>query len=239
MSNRAKIRLQVLVKERRHFSGAKPPNVSDFKFLCETPYSINAYLEACGISIDEYGMLKPTIRNLTLLYLQDDVPLVRQNSRGVESIIKSVATAEAHVWLSNYDDSWPALLYLQRYWRVRLLYHTYQKSPAEGTEHCRQPPHHIELRGNTQNASTQSKPYASHVTKPPAHDTSTNHQDSDSITDITSSDLNDKNDSDSDGQGPEMSFFDRQVLYLRKKAKKARHIVGLVSCSYLDVSQLL
>ncbi|KAF9235118.1 hypothetical protein BU15DRAFT_65096 [Melanogaster broomeanus] len=44
----------------------------------------------------------------------------KQNESNVNSLIQHVA--ELHEWLSTYEGCWPARVYLNRYWRTRLVH---------------------------------------------------------------------------------------------------------------------
>ncbi|KAF9245614.1 hypothetical protein BU15DRAFT_70686 [Melanogaster broomeanus] len=125
------VHLQKIITERRAGDdGQRPadrsnvvfarPKASDLNYISKTMLSIDAYFGVCKIDAEQFEEAKLAIRNLTLLYLKEDVPIDKQNESNVNSLIQHVA--ELHEWLSTYEGCWPARVYLNRYWRTRLVH---------------------------------------------------------------------------------------------------------------------
>ncbi|KAF9246289.1 hypothetical protein BU15DRAFT_58374 [Melanogaster broomeanus] len=116
--------LQKIISERRAVFAR--PKVSDIIYMSKTLLSIDAYFDACKIDAEKFEAVKNTptlqftMRNLTLMYLQEDVPIDKQNESTINSLIQHIA--ESHEWLSAYEGCWPAQVYLNRYWRNRLVH---------------------------------------------------------------------------------------------------------------------
>jgi len=66
------------------------PGTPELAFICKTLWNINDYLDACGIDLDMFEAAKTTIRNLTLLYLRENVPVDKQNKADVDLLIQNV-----------------------------------------------------------------------------------------------------------------------------------------------------
>ncbi|KIJ69252.1 hypothetical protein HYDPIDRAFT_36333, partial [Hydnomerulius pinastri MD-312] len=96
---------------------ARPPT-PELTFITKTLVNIDAYMDASEIDPVKFEAAKAMIRNYTLLYLKEDAPIEKQNEANIEKVIKN--TAEMHTWLSEYQDCWPARLYLNRYWKNRM-----------------------------------------------------------------------------------------------------------------------
>ncbi|KIK81010.1 hypothetical protein PAXRUDRAFT_157092, partial [Paxillus rubicundulus Ve08.2h10] len=95
------------------------PGAPELTFISKTLGSINDYLESCGIDLDMFETAKSTIRNLTLLYMKENVLVEKQNNADVDLLIQN--TVETHGWLSAYENCWPARVYLSRYWNTRIV----------------------------------------------------------------------------------------------------------------------
>ncbi|KAI6045678.1 hypothetical protein EDC04DRAFT_2888687 [Pisolithus marmoratus] len=102
------------------------PSDQEFTWLARSTSAIDDFLEACEIDIGKYASLKGSIRAAAKNHLDLGVPVQEQHGDRVKVVMNAVLYA--HPWLRTYERSWPAMLYLHRYLKLRVRMKTSRKT---------------------------------------------------------------------------------------------------------------